>query len=115
MRRWIRNSLLLVLATAALTIPAAPSAADPYADLLAPETACPGQSDASLPASAQEQSMLCLHRWARHHEHLSGLHVSKQLRSSSARKARDIRHCHEFSHYACGREAFYWEQRVGFF
>src|SRR5262249_35301573 len=46
---------------------------------------------------------------------LSGLSVSKQLRSSSTRKARDIRHCHQFSHYACGRDAFYWEQRVGFF
>lgn len=59
--------------------------------------------------------MLCLHRWARHQSHLSGLHVSKQLRASSARKARDIKRCHQFSHYACGRDAFYWEQRVGFF
>ena len=58
--------------------------------------------------------MLCMHRWARAQEGLSGLHVSKQLRSSSARKARDIRRCQDFAHDACGRDAFYWEQRVGF-
>ncbi len=112
---WIRNSLLAVMAVAALALPATASASDPYAGLLAPESACPGQSDSSLPAATQEQSMVCLSRWARNHEHLSGLSVSKKLRASSAHKARDIRRCGDFSHYACGRDAFYWEQRVGFF
>jgi uncharacterized protein YkwD len=103
------------MAAGALALPATASASDPYAGLLAPESACPGQFDASLPASTQEETMVCLSRWARHHHHLSGLHVSKQLRASSTHKARDIRRCHDFSHYACGRNAFYWEQRVGFF
>jgi uncharacterized protein YkwD len=58
--------------------------------------------------------MICMHRWARAHEHLSGLHVSKQLRASSARKASDIRRCGQFSHDACGRNPFYWQGRVGF-
>ena len=115
MGRWTRTILVAALAVAALATPAVASASDPYAGLLAPESACPGENDAYLPAAAQEQTMLCLHRWARHQSHLSGLHVSKQLRASSARKARDIRRCHQFSHYACGRNAFYWEQRVGFF
>jgi uncharacterized protein YkwD len=115
MGRWSRTVLLAGLALAALAAPAVASASDPYADLLAPDSACPGASDASLPVVTQEKAMICLHRWARHHEHLSGLHVSRQLRVSSARKARDIRHCRQFSHYACGRDAFYWEQRVGFF
>ena len=59
--------------------------------------------------------MICMNRWARSREHRSGLHVSKQLRASSARKAQDIRRCEQFSHEACGRNPFYWEQKVGFF
>ncbi len=58
--------------------------------------------------------MVCMHRWARAQQGLQGIHVSKQLRSSSTRKARDIRRCGQFSHYACGRDAFYWFDRVGF-
>jgi uncharacterized protein YkwD len=117
MRDSTRTGLLAAITALvlALAIPAAASASDPYADLLAPESACPGQSDVSLPAAAQVQTMICLHRWARNQKHLSGLSVSKQLRASAARKAHDIRRCHQFSHYACGRNAFYWEQRVGFF
>src|SRR5262249_55142772 len=113
MRIWARTALLAAAAIVALAIPAYASASDPYEDLLAPESACPGQSDPSLSTATQEEAMICMSRWARNQEHLSGLSVSKQLRSSSTRKARDIRHCHQFSHYACGRDAFYWEQRVG--
>src|SRR5262245_58752383 len=110
-----RKILLLAVAVALLAVPASASASGPWDRLLAPESACPGQDDASLPARTQVNAMLCMHRWARHEEHLSGLHISKRLRASSNRKARDIRHCRQFSHYACGRNAFYWEQRVGFF
>jgi uncharacterized protein YkwD len=115
MAHWTRNLLIAGLAVVALAIPAAASAADPYAGLLAPESACPGQNDASLPVATQVNAMVCMQRWARNEQHLSGLRLSKQLRASSERKARDIRHCEQFSHYACGRNAFYWEQRVGFF
>ena len=52
---------------------------------------------------------------ARSQEHLSALSVSRQLRASANRKAHDIKRCGQFSHYACGRNPFYWEQRVGFF
>ncbi len=114
MARWTRYFALLSLAVAAMVAPAVASA-DPYAGLLAPESACPGQDDASLPDAMQVDAMVCMQRWARHQEHLSGLHVSKKLRTSSTHKARDIRRCGQFSHYACGRNAFYWEQRVGFF
>ena len=82
MGRWTRTILVAALAVAALAAPAVASASDPYAGLLAPESACPGENDAYLPAATQEQTMLCLHRWARHQSHLSGLHVSKQLRAS---------------------------------
>jgi uncharacterized protein YkwD len=114
MGNWTRNALLAVLAVLALAIPATASAADRYADLLAPESACPGQTDASLPAAAKEQAMICMHRYARSHAGVPGIHAAKSLRTSAAHKARDIRRCGQFSHYACGRDAFYWFNRVGF-
>ena len=104
------------MAILALAIPAVASASDPYADLLAPESACPGQdgcrrfrrprrADHDLPAplgpATASTSRACTSRSS------SAPHP--------ARKARDIRRCRQFSHYACGRNAFYWEQRVGFF
>jgi uncharacterized protein YkwD len=109
-----RRIALVALTIGLLAAPAAASASGPWDSLLAPESACPGQSDSSLSDDAQEQTMVCMHRWARMQEGLPGLHVSKQLRSSSARKARDIRRCQDFSHNACGRDAFYWFKRVGF-
>jgi uncharacterized protein YkwD len=110
----LRNIALAALVSVFLVVPAAASASGSWDSLLAPESACPGQSDASLPSDTQEQIMVCMHRWARAQEGLPGLHVSKQLRSSSARKAHDIRHCQDFNHDACGRDAFYWFKRVGF-
>ena len=110
----MRNIVLAAVASALLLAPAAASASGPWDSLLAPESACPGQSDASLPVATQEQTMVCMHRWARAQEGLSGLHVSKRLSASSARKARDIRRCQDFSHDACGRDAFYWFKRRGF-
>jgi uncharacterized protein YkwD len=114
MGNWMRKTVLAALVAAALALPATASASGPWDSLLAPESACPGQTDTSLPVAQQVQTMICMHRWARAQEHLGGLHVSKQLRSSSARKARDIERCQQFSHNACGRNAFYWFRRVGF-
>jgi uncharacterized protein YkwD len=111
---WARNIALAAVAGALLLAPAAASASGPWDSLLAPESACPGQSDTSLPVANQVQTMICMHRWARAQRGLPGLHVSKQLRSSSTRKARDIRRCQDFSHDACGRDAFYWFKKVGF-
>jgi len=110
----LRNVALAALACAFLIVPADASASGSWDSLLAPESACPGQSDPSLSDTAQEQTMVCMHRWARAQQGISGLRVSKQLRASSARKARDIRRCQDFSHDACGRDAFYWFKRVGF-
>ena len=96
-------------------LPASASASAPWDRLLAPESACPGQSDGSLPRPIQVESMICMHNWARSQEHLSALGVSRQLRASANRKAHDIKRCGQFSHTACGRYVFYWERRVGFF
>lgn len=112
--KWVRNIALTAVASVLLVVPATAAASGSWDSLLAPESACPGQSDSSVPTATQVQTMICMHRWARAQQGLSGLHVSKQLRSSSARKARDIRRCQDFSHDACGRDAFYWFKKVGF-
>lgn len=114
MRKSIRTLVVSAVAMAALAIPAGASASDPYAGLLAPESACPGQTDTSMSAAAKEQAMVCMTRYARSHSGVSGIHSVKSLRTSADRKARDIRRCGQFSHYACGRDAFYWFARVGF-
>jgi uncharacterized protein YkwD len=115
MGRWTRTILVAAFAAATLAAPAVANASDPYASLLAPETACPGQTDPNLSPALKEQAMVCMHRYARAHAGDHGIHSVKSLRSSATRKARDIRRCRQFSHYACGRNAFYWFQRVGFF
>jgi uncharacterized protein YkwD len=114
MGNWARKALLAAAAAAALVLPATASASGPWDTLLAPESACPGQTDTSLPLAQQVQTMVCMNRWARAQEGVGGLSVSRQLRASSARKARDIQRCQQFSHNACGRNAFYWFKRVGF-
>jgi uncharacterized protein YkwD len=112
--KWARIIALAVIAGTLTVAPTAANASGSWDALLAPESACPGQSDTSLPVPAQVQTMVCMHRWARAQQGLAGLHVSKQLRSSSTRKARDIKRCQDFSHDACGRNAFYWFKKVGF-
>jgi uncharacterized protein YkwD len=105
---------LVAAACALFVLPASASASGSWDSLLAPESACPGQDDASLPVRVQENAMVCMHRWARAQQSVSGLHISKKLQSASRRKAHDIQRCGQFSHYACSRNPFYWEQRVGF-
>ena len=95
-------------------LPASASASGPWDTLLAPETACPGQSDPSQPVAVQEQTMVCMHNWARAQRGLRPLQMEGQLLRSSRKKARDISRCQQFSHEACGRNAFYWVRRVGF-
>lgn len=90
--------------------PPAQSATDP---LLAPVSSCPGQTQRGASRKRQVKAMLCLHRFARRHAGLKPLHRSKRLGWSARRKARDLVRC-EFSHSACGRDAFYWFERVGF-
>ena len=108
--------LLVVPATASASgVPTlSPNVSTPLDDLLAPESACPGETDLSAPRAAAAETMVCLHNYARAQSGLPPLHVDKELKASSLRKARDIKHCQQFSHNACGRDAFYWVRKVGF-
>jgi uncharacterized protein YkwD len=110
----MRKFALAWIACVVLVAPASASASGSWDNLLAPESACPGQSNPSSPVPAQEATIVCMHNWARAQQGLGPLHVSKQLRASSRDKAKDIKRCRQFSHEACGRNAFYWFHRVGF-
>jgi uncharacterized protein YkwD len=114
MVRMTRKLAMVAVASLLLAMPAAAAAEGPWDSLLAPESACPGQSDVGAPDSVQELTMLCMHNYARTASGLAPLISTKQLRVSSARKAKDMKACDDFSHEACGRSTFYWLRKVGF-
>jgi uncharacterized protein YkwD len=106
--------LVVAIGALLLAVPASASASGPWDSLLAPESACPGQTSQSTPPDAQVQTALCLLNYARTQQGLPSLTVASRLRASSLHKARDIRRCGQFSHEACGRDAFYWVRKVGY-
>jgi uncharacterized protein YkwD len=86
----------------------------PLEELIAPETACPGQSDESLPVTSQEATMGCMINFARARAGDSGLAPLATLDESSDDKANDLIQCDEFSHTACGRPFTYWLEQDGY-
>jgi uncharacterized protein YkwD len=104
---------LAVLAAALATLVLAP-AASARAPQLAPEGACPNQSDAAAPAAAQLAAMECLTNFARTTAGLPALKGSKPLGKAALAKSDDILTCDEFSHEACGREFTYWMGKGGY-
>ena len=112
-RVW-RQLALIAVTGLLLVIPATAAASGPWDSLLAPESACPGQSDPSAAPAVQEQIMVCMHNYARALSGLRPLQSVKPLRVSSGHKAEDLERCDQFSHEACGRNIFYWLRKVGF-
>jgi uncharacterized protein YkwD len=106
-----RAATLLVAALALFGATAATASA---ASLIAPTSACPGQTrlDASVPA--QERAMLCMANFARAQSGLGALGTNTELEGSAREKTRDIFRCDSFSHYACGREFAYWIRASGY-
>lgn len=112
-----RSALAAVLACALLTplgLGTGSAGAGHYDRLLAPRSACPNQTDRSLPIARQERIMRCMHRYARQKEGRGGIRKLRMLQHSSAKKAQDILDCEDFDHEACGRDSFYWFRKVGF-
>ena len=97
-----RCSLLLIAALVVAGALAAPASAAAPAALLAPVALCPGQSDASATAAAQERAMLCLVNYARRRAGIAPLRRSTRLMRATALKANDLVRCGQFSHTACG-------------
>jgi uncharacterized protein YkwD len=87
----------------------------PHSKLLAPESRCPGQDAPKLSARARSKTMVCMLSYARVAKHRPALHAFKPLHFSATEKARDIMRCQRLSHEACGRSAWFWFERVGFF
>ena len=106
-----RRLVLIALATAVLVAATAGSAG---ASLLAPSTACRGQTNTSLSWSEQERIMRCMHNYARSRAGLPGLRASGLLQDSSNGKTADMIRCKQYSHYACGRPLTYHFSRVGY-
>lgn len=104
--------LAILLAAAALTL-AAPAAAAPR-PLIAPASACPGQTDLAAPAARQVRAMRCLVNFARGGRGLPAYAGSGLLNRAAAHKSADILRCGEFSHEACGRPFTYWMEQLGY-
>lgn len=103
-------ALLAALAALALATGAAASASG----VIAPLTACPGQTLLAAPVDVQENSMRCMTDYARQQSGLAGLAEAEELDSSAAGKSGDILRCNSFSHSACGRDFTYWMEKSGY-
>jgi uncharacterized protein YkwD len=82
--------------------------------LLAPVSACPGQNDPNAGIASQEAAMRCMHNYARKRAHRGRLNAAGKLSASAGNKARDILHCEDFSHSACGRDFLYWFEQLDY-
>jgi uncharacterized protein YkwD len=87
---------------------------DPWAEYLAPESACPGGESTELSLSRQREVMLCLLNWARRERGLSELPESSVLADAALLKAQDIERCRNFAHAACGKEPSAGVRELGY-
>lgn len=82
---------------------------------IAPESACPNQTNASASNAAQVTAMICMTNYARNaNGGLAPLTANSALTSAAQAKNNDIMTCNEFSHTACGRPFDYWILFYGF-
>lgn len=93
---------------------AAAAAAPARQLLVAPASACPGQSDLSAPVAKQVRAMRCLVNFARQGRGLDPYAASALLNRAAAHKSADILRCGEFSHEACGHPFTYWMETLGY-
>jgi uncharacterized protein YkwD len=108
-------SLLAIAATSASAgdSRAATSASADAGALIASAQTCP-QTRLDAPVAVQEQAMLCMTNFARERAGEEPLEETAALEQSAREKSRDVLHCDDFSHYACGREFTYWMRANGY-
>ena len=114
MARFTARCLAAGLLTSIAILAVAASGASATGELVAPTSACPGQTRLASPTPAQERSMFCMANYARKQLGLEPLGTTAQLESSARKKTRDIFRCDSFSHYACDREFSYWIRASGY-
>lgn len=113
MRSTYRLALSSLLpALLAMLVISAPAHADHYDHLLAPKSVCADQLKDRVSTDRMEQSMQCMHRYARRKVGVRKLERTPKLMRSAAAKAQDILDCQNFSHTACGLDAFYWLHKL---
>jgi uncharacterized protein YkwD len=81
---------------------------------VAPVEACPDQTNPGLSAEEQASVMLCMTNYARGVNGFGALKPSRRLGRAAGQKSVDILGCDEFSHYACGRDFDFWDQKFGY-
>jgi uncharacterized protein YkwD len=81
---------------------------------VAPEEICPNQTNLGLSAEEQAAVALCMTNYARAVNGLEPLKTNTQLGRAASQKSIDILGCGEFSHYACGRNFYFWDQKFGY-
>jgi uncharacterized protein YkwD len=123
-----RTSILLLTVLAALSLSATASARGVHSARsntvvtspvfspaeVAPEEACPNQTTLGLSVEEQASVVLCMTNYARAVNGLAPLKANRQLGRAASQKSIDILGCGEFSHYACGRDFYFWDQKFGY-
>jgi uncharacterized protein YkwD len=123
-----RTSILLLAVAAALILSATASAKGAHSARsntvvtaptfspaeVAPESVCPNQTSPGLSAEEQASVAVCMTNYARSVNGLAPLKLNVQLGRAAAQKSIDILGCDEFSHYACGRNFYFWAQKFGY-
>jgi uncharacterized protein YkwD len=107
----LRSAAVLLVV---LALPASAAAAGRGGSLLAPASACPGQTAPGGSVAIQQRAMRCLTNFARRASGLEPLDRAPSLNRAATHKGADILACEEFSHEACGREFTYWMGRFGY-
>jgi uncharacterized protein YkwD len=106
------RAVLVALLGLALLGPAGAGAAP--RDLIAPASACSGQTNPGAPLAKQVRAMHCMTNFARERRGLESLSQVSKLNRAAHGKAGDILRCNQFDHEACGRDFSFWFERVGY-
>jgi uncharacterized protein YkwD len=88
--------------------------AAPVGGLVASTKTCPGSRSASLTQAQQRAALLCLINHARGVVGLRDVRQSWSLSKIARAKGRDIVHCRDFSHTACGKPIEEKFRRLGY-
>src|SRR5438876_751039 len=87
----------------------APTAAPTPARDIAPESACPGESN----VGSAQVVLVCMTTYARSAHGAGAVVANSKLMAAAASKAQDIINC-GFSHTACGHAFDYWMTTEGY-
>jgi uncharacterized protein YkwD len=104
LRSPVLYACVVVAALGLASAAGAASAADPYAELLAPSGTCgPAADQLGLDAATAQTAMQCLTNYARAQQGLAPLQLNATLTAAGQAKLKSNISCAEFSHTPCGQ------------